>query len=243
MYNKTIYNSYKKRSTQIQDNLNTYKGIPIWSELGLHQEVISDAIQLLEPGDSVLDIGCGKGALSLRLHDSGFQVTAADMDDFCECKEVINFIKSDIFELGKHENRFKAIFAIEVLEHLENPYRAIEAFSKLLVPNGFLFLSTPNIESIQSKSEFLIKGNHKYFGIDDINQSGHITPIHQFQIFLASEKNNLEIVSNKSIITRRRPTNFFCLCSVLLSSIHCFLNKTPLDLGKIRFYILRKLSK
>lgn len=43
------------------------------------------------------------------------------------------------------DRSFDVIFAIETLEHLWNPIKAVESFNELLVPGGILYISTPFI--------------------------------------------------------------------------------------------------
>ena len=58
--------------------------------------------------------------------------------------------------LGK---RFDAIVAIEVIEHLENPYQFLRKAHALLKPDGVLIVTTPNVVDLDSRRQFLIQGD------------------------------------------------------------------------------------
>lgn len=52
-------------------------------------------------------------------------------------------IISDINAIPEPDDSFDAIMCIEVLEHLPNPLKALEEFSRLLKPGGHLVLTAP----------------------------------------------------------------------------------------------------
>src|ERR1700722_19884410 len=57
-----------------------YKGIPFHAANGVHQVVRELLGERLKRGSKVADVGAGHGALSARLHDAGFDVTAFELD-------------------------------------------------------------------------------------------------------------------------------------------------------------------
>ena len=57
----------------------TYKGVPVHAAPGLHESVIEKINASDVSGKKVLELGCGSGALTLRLSDNDFQVRAVDL--------------------------------------------------------------------------------------------------------------------------------------------------------------------
>lgn len=104
----------------------------------------------VNPGDRVLDIGCGAGFLCRDLARAGFQVTGVDQSEgaiatarkYCSHSGV-DFHVGEVAQLGKFA-KFKAVFVMDVLEHVENPRQTIETASQLLAPDGVLFFYTFN---------------------------------------------------------------------------------------------------
>src|SRR5437660_9120016 len=57
-----------------------YKGIPCHAASGVHELVVELLQERLPRGARIADVGAGHGALSARLDDAGFKVTAFDLD-------------------------------------------------------------------------------------------------------------------------------------------------------------------
>lgn len=99
-------------------------------------------------GRQVLEVGCGIGAFAKHLRERGFEVTATDISHFIikqakKHQKDINFRVDNIEKEFKINKKFDYIFALEVLEHLKNPKRALANIRKVLINNGILVFSTP----------------------------------------------------------------------------------------------------
>ncbi len=107
-----------------------------------------------DAGDSrVLDVGCGGGILAEALARSGARVTALDLaEDVIEVARdhapdhlEIDYQVADITRFApEHSGEFDVITCMEMLEHVEDPARIIEALAKAVRPGGHVFLSTLN---------------------------------------------------------------------------------------------------
>ncbi len=172
----------------------TYKGLPMICVGGLHEMMADLARAQLSAGARVLDVGCGRGAFSLRLADLGFDVDACDLRDLCMCRDRVRFMLGAA-EAIEPETRYDAIFMLELLEHVESPFEVIRRYTHFLRPGGRLYISTPNVDSDLSRAWFLLTGDHWYFERRHQLADGHITPIHDFQLEHFAERSPLEIVS------------------------------------------------
>lgn len=99
-------------------------------------------------GKKVLEIGCGIGAFARILYERGFDVEATDVSAFIlkkakENQPNIDFKILDIEKNISSKNKFDYIFALEVMEHLKNPIRALKNSKKMLKRGGILVFSTP----------------------------------------------------------------------------------------------------
>lgn len=158
-----------------------YKGLPMICVEGLHERVAEEAVRLLRPGARVLDVGCGRGAFALRMADLGYEVDACDLRDHCMCKERVRFIQGSAESL-EPTRTYDAIFMLELVEHLEDPFGVLRRYLEVLAPGGYLVVSTPNVDSALSRAWFLLTGRHWYFDHHNVEGDGHITPIHGFQM-------------------------------------------------------------
>jgi 2-polyprenyl-6-hydroxyphenyl methylase/3-demethylubiquinone-9 3-methyltransferase len=99
----------------------------------------------------ILDVGCGAGFLSNALAAADFQVYGVDLSE--SSLEVarrydrtgrVTYICADAFQLPFADQSFDVITAMDFLEHIEDPARVIQEFSRVLKPGGMFFFHTFN---------------------------------------------------------------------------------------------------
>ncbi|MCY1075373.1 class I SAM-dependent methyltransferase [Archangium lansingense] len=148
---------------------------------GLHEGLISVLRRHLPASGRVADLGAGTGAWAARLKALGHQVVAVERDADSYRFSGAELVVADLNEpfAAKLSGRFAALTSVEVIEHLENPRAFLRECHKLLEPGGFLFLTTPNIENVPARLQYLATGSLRMFGKDPrFNDPTHITPIH-----------------------------------------------------------------
>lgn len=148
---------------------------------GVHEGIIATLERLTaSPAEHrVLDVGAGQGALSKRLHEAGYQVSACEFntDNFVyhkvECKA------ADVARtLPYPDNSFDVVIAAELIEHLTDQEMFLAECARVLKSGGIFLMSTPNILSMKSRLQFFVSGYYWSFGpLDMDNRDGlqHIT--------------------------------------------------------------------
>lgn len=180
---KVEVETYRK-SAKI-DVVGGYKGLRIHALPGLHDFTAEQVYKHVAMGGSLLDLAAGSGAMSQRLVDSGYHVTATDyVAENFRLHGAVPFFQADLNELFSdgREEAFDAIVASEIIEHLENPRKFARECFKILRPGGTLVLSTPNLDNIASIANFVRDGTFQWFGDREYKRDGHITPLTQWQI-------------------------------------------------------------
>ncbi len=105
----------------------------------------------------ILDIGCGRGNISIPLASLNYQVLGIDLDE--NSIEEIN--KKNTFENAEFRvqdattldinDKYDFIIASEVIEHIEKPEDLLKSLKNILKDKGFLIITIPNGKSWEER--------------------------------------------------------------------------------------------
>ncbi|OIP01901.1 MAG: hypothetical protein AUJ97_06615 [Bacteroidetes bacterium CG2_30_32_10] len=222
-----------------------YKGIQEKAAYRLHSDLFEMITPYLKEGMYALDFGCGEGAFSQRLKDFGCKVDACEIDIKQVKAKVDNLIYLDLNKeniVDNFERKYDCIIAMEVIEHIENPWKYMRDMKNLLKQDGFILISTPNISNFASRLRFFMRGSFLGFEKNDL-EYGHITPLNYFSL------EHLFITLDFEILAKS-PAGAFPILFFVNPSIFYFLRNTILPLfypfmrgdkkGRSLAYILKK---
>jgi len=123
------------------------------------------ALDLIEPGSRVLDLGCAGGILGAELRRRGCRVTGIDLFPLADEVELDEFHRHDLNEspLPVDPADFDYVLMLDVIEHLASPERFLEqlAESMRLKPEMKLVLSSGNIGFLLTRL-LLLAGQFNY---------------------------------------------------------------------------------
>ena len=97
---------------------------------------------------TVLDVGCGAGALLIALRNVGWQVSGLEADINAAVAVRANAMEihvGTLENLGLQSGRFSRIILNHVIEHLPNPVGSLHECGRLLAPGGQIIVITPNL--------------------------------------------------------------------------------------------------
>ena len=107
------------------------------------------ALDILEPGSRVLDLGCAGGQLGARLREVGCHVTGVDLFPLADGVELDAFHLHDLDEepLPVDPAEYDVVLLLDVVEHLQRPEQFLERLAERLNahPTTKLVLSTGNV--------------------------------------------------------------------------------------------------
>jgi SAM-dependent methyltransferase len=112
------------------------------------------------------------------LDAAGYEVTSVDLHPE-------HFVAAGLACLSADLNRplefatgsFQAVLAVEVIEHLENPWGFLREAIRVLHSDGVLVVTSPNVMSWQARLSYLRTGILPYFRPESFEGCYHVTPI------------------------------------------------------------------
>ena len=104
-------------------------------------------------GDA-LDVGCGTGEFLLELRVRGWQVVGQEVSDFASRIAIeagLDVRTCTLDRCGFEAESFDLVTLWDVVEHLHDPLAVLREVRRILRPSGLLVLSTPDLESPDSR--------------------------------------------------------------------------------------------
>jgi 2-polyprenyl-6-hydroxyphenyl methylase/3-demethylubiquinone-9 3-methyltransferase len=105
----------------------------------------------IQKSSLILDVGCGAGFLTNELALAGHKVTGVDMSESSlqvaaqyDQTKTVTYKLANAYELPFSDESFDVLCAMDFLEHVEDPAKAIQEFARVLKPGGKFFYHTFN---------------------------------------------------------------------------------------------------
>ncbi|MBA7514951.1 2-methoxy-6-polyprenyl-1,4-benzoquinol methylase, mitochondrial [subsurface metagenome] len=127
------------------------------------------AEHLIDPGERILDIGCGNGNMLRKVKDRYQELYGVDISP-SRIEEAIKITKdlcpSDILKikfvegnadssLPFQDNYFDTIVCIAVIEHVYDIFFLVKEIYRTLKPGGYVIAEVPNIGYLKYRIQFL----------------------------------------------------------------------------------------
>lgn len=132
-------------------------------------------LQLIQPNNKILELGCCTGYISKRLLNRGCSVWGVDNNrsylsqakKYCKKTFLVNLEHLSELKLIS-QRKFDYILLMDVLEHLRNPRELLFFIKKNFIVNNNVIISIPNVANISVRLSLLF-GRFKYteFGLLD----------------------------------------------------------------------------
>lgn len=114
---------------------------------------------------AVVDAGCGTGQFSEHLSGIATSYTGIDVIGHRGFPNAATFVRADLDRgaIPLPDETADIVVAIETIEHLENPRALCREMVRLLKPNGWMAISTPNQLSALSLLTLVVRGQFAAF--------------------------------------------------------------------------------
>ncbi len=170
-----------------------------------HATNIEIVRSLAPAGGRVLDVGAWHGAFSARLAAAGFETEACDLDpsEFraagvtCHAVDLNSVVSREAF-LALRGGYYDAVMALEIIEHVEDPWSFFRFAAGLTRPGGHIVLTTPDPANFYSRLTFLTRGHMHQFAPSD-ESYGHINPLTPQELDLIVRRLGLETVRREPV--------------------------------------------
>lgn len=114
----------------------------------------ANVVRMAGRGKRVLEVGCGPGSITKILsQQGGCQVTGLEIDPeaikkvapYCNRVLQADLNSAEWPNLLDDTERFEVVVAADVLEHLYDPWKALQRMIPFVNPSGYLVISLPHV--------------------------------------------------------------------------------------------------
>jgi len=168
----------------------------------------------------ILDVGSGIGNNVKTLMSLASSITATDISDkvlavlkerYKEASVKIDTVASHMQELPFNDNSFDLVVCTEVLEHIENLPKAIGECMRVLKPNGYIILSSPNYFNPAGFIKIIFELMHpdKSWDAWGNHEDGHEDFMTSFKLRRVTKKSGVQILETRGGDVMRSWLPFF----------------------------------
>ena len=182
-----------------------------------------------QPPGRLLDAPAGYGHLSMHLGKMGYATVCGEIEPEIFRAEGIECVYTDLNQkIDAPDSSFDYVCCVDGLEHLTNPYRAVEEFARVLKIGGTGVFSVPNYSNIEKRLKYFLRGYlTKPKSVDDYRRAGsnlfnfHNSPLTITILNFIFEINGLKV---SAILRDKKKTKQYFLLPVvlILKAVACF---------------------
>lgn len=119
------------------------------------RDILKEALKIKPDAKSILDVGAGIGLMVNESKKAGLNAVGIEPSKWLvsQAKNVFNLdiIEGIIPDERLKNQKFDIIFAVDVIEHLEEPIKFLIDLKTMLNDNGIMVIATPDCDSFIAK--------------------------------------------------------------------------------------------
>jgi len=141
------------------------------SSVSLPNETFESISKILRKGNRVLDLGCGTGDSGEVLKFFFAEIHGCDISETALKEANVNEVTAlctdfNTEHLPYKDKSFDVVTCMEVLEHMLDPAFLLKEICRILLPNGQLIITTPNIRYFRNLIKLVFKGQFPHTTTD-----------------------------------------------------------------------------
>ncbi len=183
-----------------------------------------------QPRGIVLDAPAGLGHLSMHLDRMGYETVSGEIDTAIFKLTGKQCVYTDLNnKIDAPDGTYDYTCCVDGLEHMTNPYRAVEEFSRVLKKGGTGVFSIPNYSNIEKRLKFFLRGYlTKPKTLEDYKRDGsnlfnfHNSPLTITLLNIMFEINGLEVVD--ILIDKKKNKQLLLYPFVMLFKLGAYLS-------------------
>jgi len=150
------------KTMRMEDIVPEYRS-RIWIVKNLFWKRIKESVNLADINDNlkVLDVGCGEGFLlrEIRKRNEKCELHGSDINLNIKKLSIDADLRiADVRNLPYRDDYFDVVFALDVLEHINEMDLAIKEIKRVLKRDGKLIITAPTESGFYKLGRFIIKG-------------------------------------------------------------------------------------
>ncbi len=216
-----------------------------------HKRIVNDSryglrylAEIITKRINLIDVGCGRGYFIIEAKKYGWITKGIDFSRKTVSIATrifgLDVIKSDILTYNTNK-KYQLVSLNHIIEHFSSPRAVIRKCKKLIDKNGYIYITTPNIDSLSAKL-------HK-FNFDHFIPPEHLSFFSRNTLSQLLESEGIKVIS---VRTWSYPEDFSGIIKLLIkgNKLHDNLTNNMHDtrnldkdnfVKKIKYYILDRI--
>lgn len=181
---------------------------------------VSGALTLIDPGEKLLDVGCGEGTLGTLVSSRYKEVHGVDISPVAvelanQAGLIAHTVNINDEPLPYGDNTFDTVVSLDVIEHVFDPRDFLSEIHRVLKHGGHAVISTPNIRKLQ-RVWTLITGRFPRTSFDEVGyDGGHLHYFTSRDLSTLLTERGFQVVTIDGIMGDRRSWKYVTVVTLL----------------------------